>query len=194
MSDELSRPPSTPSETATGSGDDDMPRFERRAFGEFGTRELFDLARLRIDVFVVQQACPYPELDDLDVHPGPRHALGFAGEALIACARTMPPAAPGEAARIGRVAVREGHRGTGVARRLMSWTIEALARDHPDSAIVLGAQVTVERFYAALGFARASDEYVEDGILHVEMLRPPDGARQRVPPIIARRPGYPVTR
>ena len=178
MIEESPAPPGAPAAADAGrapaSGGEGAVRFERRAFAALGTRELFDLARLRIDVFVVEQACPYPELDDLDVHPGTRHVLGVAGGTLIACARTMAPAARGEAARIGRVAVHEAHRGTGVARRLMAWTIEALARDHPEGAIVLGAQVTVERFYASLGFARASDEYLEDGILHVEMRRLPD--------------------
>ena len=152
------------------------PRFERRALEALGPRELFELARLRVDVFVVEQACPYPELDDLDVHAGTRHVLGRAGGELIACARTMVPPAPGEAARVGRVAVRESRRGEGVARRLMDWTLAALGRDHPDSPIVLGAQLSVERFYASFGFERASDEYLEDGIAHVEMLRPPHRA------------------
>ena len=160
-------------ESTGGADDATTTRFERHALTALGARELFELARLRIDVFVVEQACPYPELDDLDVRPDTRHVLGHLGERLIACARTLPPPAPGEAARIGRVAVREEHRGRGVAQRLMRWTIGTLEADHPGSPIVLGAQVAVERFYASLGFVRVSGEYFEDGILHVEMQRPP---------------------
>ena len=156
-----------------GTGGGGELRLERRAFETLGTRTLFDLARLRVDVFVVEQACPYPELDDTDVRAGTRHVLGRVGGELVACARTMAPTAPGEAARIGRVAVREGHRGAGHAGRLMRWTLVALARDHPGSPTILGAQTAVAGFYASLGFERASDEYVEDGIPHVEMIRPP---------------------
>ena len=75
--------------------------------------------------------------------------------------------------------MREEHRGSGVARRLMRWTLGTLEEDHPGSPIVLGAQVAVERFYASFGFVRASDEYLEDGILHVEMQRPPDRSPAR---------------
>ena len=148
-------------------------RFAWRRFAELDTRALFDLARLRIDVFVVEQACPYPELDGLDVHPGTRHVLGRRHGELVACARTMAPPAPGAAARIGRVAVREECRGEGLARALMDWTLAALAREHRGHPVALGAQLAVEGFYASFGFARASDEYLEDGIAHVEMTRPP---------------------
>jgi len=67
--------------------------------------------------------------------------------------------------------VREDHRGAGHAGALMRWTLEALSDEHPERPVALGAQIAVEGFYASLGFRRVSDEYVEDGIAHVEMLR-----------------------
>ena len=169
--------------TARGTGDDAADagsavgavRFERRALDGLEPRALFELMRLRVDVFVVEQACPYPELDDLDVHPGTRHVLARLDDRLVGCARTIAPGSAVEPARIGRVAVRDEYRGTGVAGAMMRWTIAALAREHPRHDVTLGAQLAVERFYAALGFARVSDEYVEDGIAHVAMTRPHDG-------------------
>lgn len=145
--------------------------FERRALEALSARELFELARLRVDVFVVEQACPYPELDDADPHPGTRHVLGRVDGRLVACARTLAPASPVAPARIGRVAVREAHRGGGLARAMMRWTLAELAREHPGHDVALGAQLAVEPFYRSLGFERASDEYVEDGIAHVDMTR-----------------------
>ena len=150
------------------------PSFERHRLDALGARDLFELLRLRVDVFVVEQACPYPDLDDADVDSGTRHVLGRVDGRIVACARTLAPASPVAPARIGRVAVREEHRGTGLAGALMRWTIDALAREHPDHDVTLGAQIAVEGFYRSLGFERVSDEYVEDGIPHVDMTRPAD--------------------
>lgn len=150
----------------------DTVRFEHHRLDALAPRELFELLRLRVDVFVVEQACAYPELDDVDLHPGTRHVLGRLDGRLVACARTMAPGSAVEPARIGRVAVRDGHRGTGLARRLMRWTLAHLEHAHPAHDVALAAQLTVERFYASLGFERVSGEYVEDGIAHVDMTRP----------------------
>ena len=145
--------------------------FERRALDALSAPELFELLRLRVDVFVVEQACPYAELDALDAAPGTAHVTGHVGGELVACARTLVPAAADEPLRIGRVAVRDGHRGRGHARALLGWTLAELSGEHPGRAVALGAQLGAEGLYASLGFRRASDEYVEDGIAHVEMLR-----------------------
>ena len=65
----------------------------------------------------------------------------------------------------------ENHRGAGLARALMRWTLDELAREHPGHDVTLGAQIVAEGFYRSLGFERVSDEYVEDGIPHVDMTR-----------------------
>jgi len=163
--------PTAPDDPANAAGLPPAAIFESRALDALAARELFELLRLRVDVFVVEQACPYPELDDIDIHPGTRHVLGRVDGRLVACARTVPPASPATPARIGRVAVHEDHRGGGLARALMRWALAGLAREHPGHDVTLGAQVAVERFYGSLGFGRVSDEYLEDGIVHVDMTR-----------------------
>lgn len=136
---------------------------------------LFELFRLRIDVFVVEQTCAYAELDDYDVAPGTLHLLVHAGAGeLVGCARLITETNDSgvvEQARIGRVATRESWRGSGVARRMMQFLLAHCQQQWPQAAVVLSAQVAVVAFYQSLGFTRVSEEYVEDGIPHVDMRR-----------------------
>ncbi|SCG51755.1 GNAT family N-acetyltransferase [Micromonospora halophytica] len=140
-------------------------------FAELDARTLHDLLRLRIDVFVVEQACPYPELDGRDVEPGTRHLWLESGGAPLAYLRIL--ADPGGVARIGRVVVAPGARGAGLAGRLMTEALR-LVGDRP---CVLEAQSHLADFYARHGFTVTGPEYVEDGIPHLPMRR--DGADPR---------------
>ena len=160
-------------DASTEPPESDALRLERLPLDALTARALFELARLRVDVFVVEQRCPYPELDDLDLHPGTRHVLGYAAGELVACARTLAPPERGAAARIGRVAVRRTHRRRGLARALLDWTLAELERERPRGAVELGAQLAAEGLYASLGFERVSAAYLEDGIPHIEMRRQP---------------------
>ena len=124
---------------------------------------LYALLRLRVDVFVVEQRCPYPELDGRDLEPGTRHVwLQDPGGAPLAYLRLLDD---GEARRIGRVVTARAARGRGLAERLMTRAL-ALSADRP---VVLDAQAPLERWYARFGFVRTGDDFDEDGILHVPM-------------------------
>ncbi|MEV4200137.1 GNAT family N-acetyltransferase [Micromonospora globbae] len=136
------------------------------AFADLTTRTFHDLLKLRIDVFVVEQNCPYPELDGRDVEPGTRHLWLTDGEAPLAYLRIL--ADPGGVARIGRVVVAPRARGAGHAGRLMAEAL-AVVGERP---CVLDAQSHLVGFYARHGFAVAGPEFVEDGIPHVPMRRP----------------------
>ncbi|MEV4489759.1 GNAT family N-acetyltransferase [Micromonospora coxensis] len=135
------------------------------SFAELDARTLHDLLRLRIDVFVVEQACPYPELDGRDVEPGTRHLWLESGGAPVAYLRIL--ADPGDVARIGRVVVAPTARGAGHAGRLMTEALR-LVGDRP---CVLEAQSYLADFYARHGFTVTGPEYVEDGIPHLPMRR-----------------------
>ncbi|MEV1330568.1 GNAT family N-acetyltransferase [Micromonospora costi] len=137
------------------------------AFADLTTRTFHDLLRLRIDVFVVEQNCPYPELDGRDVEPATRHLWLTDGEAPLAYLRIL--ADPGGVARIGRVVVAPGARGGGYAGRLMTEAL-AVVGDRP---CVLDAQSYLVDFYARHGFTVTGPEYVEDGIPHIPMRRDP---------------------
>jgi ElaA protein len=136
-------------------------------FAELDTATLYALLRLRVDVFVVEQRCPYPELDGRDDEPGTRHLWIDGDDGPSGYLRML--AAPGGAARIGRVVVAKHARGAGLAAELMSAALE-LAGDRP---VVLAAQAHLAAYYARLGFVPTGPEYVEDGIAHLPMRRDP---------------------
>ncbi|MFG3696667.1 GNAT family N-acetyltransferase [Micromonospora sp. NPDC047620] len=134
-------------------------------FADLDARTFHDLLRLRIDVFVVEQACPYPELDGRDVEPGTRHLWLDDDGAPAAYLRIL--ADPGGVARIGRVVVTPRARGGGHAGRLMAAALEVVG----DRPCVLEAQSHLVGFYARHGFAVSGPGYVEDGIPHTPMRR-----------------------
>lgn len=148
-------------------------RFAR--FDELSPREIHDLYRARAAAFVVEQNCAFQDLDGVD--PECWHLLGYEGE-LLAYARLVPPGVKFDEPSIGRVVTTQAARGTGRGRALMK---EALARAEklwPGRPIRIGAQHRLERFYEDFGFVTTSAPYDEDGILHVEMVRPAGRARE----------------
>lgn len=138
------------------------------AFDELSTATLYALLRLRVDVFVVEQECPYPELDGRDDEPGTRHLwISGADGAPRAYLRILRDG--DGTAHIGRVAVGRPHRGTGLAAQLM----EAALAHVGDAPCELEAQVHVADFYKRWGFVVTGPEFDLDGIPHVPMHRPP---------------------
>jgi ElaA protein len=127
---------------------------------------LYALLRLRTAVFVVEQECPYQELDGRDLEPTTRHFwIARDQNVPLAYLRLLEDA--GGRFRIGRVCTATSDRGTGLSRRLM----EAALAEIGDRAAVLEAQVQVADLYVAFGFRSAGEPYLEDGIPHVTMRR-----------------------
>lgn len=137
---------------------------------ELSPRDLYDMLKLRVDVFVVEQKCPYPELDGKDLDA--LHLRLLSGGNLVGSARIRKPAKTDPAARIGRVVVAPEHRGKKLGDRLMVEAIAQCERLYPESPIKLSAQSQLLRFYESFGFVPVSEEYLEDGIPHVDMQRP----------------------
>jgi ElaA protein len=140
------------------------PRLRRARFAELTPFEVYGLCRLRVDVFVVEQQCPYPELDGRDTEPATEHLWFEADGEVLATIRVLDD---GDSRAIGRVATAASARGQGLAARLMEEGI-ALCGDAP---ITLGAQAYLEDWYARFGFSRSGPDYVEDGIPHLPMRR-----------------------
>ena len=134
-----------------------------RSFVELTGRELHDLLRLRVDVFVVEQDCAYPELDGRDPEPGTRHVWIADDRGPAAYLRVLDD---GAARRIGRVVTRSDARGAGLAGRL----VEHVLAGTP-APWVLDAQSHLASWYEARGFDVVGPEFVEDGIAHVPMRR-----------------------
>lgn len=146
-----------------------LPEVRVAAPADLDAATLYALLRLRVDVFVVEQECPYPELDGRDLEPGTRHLWTGEGPAVSAYLRLLDD--PGGDVRIGRVCTAPAHRGRGLADLLVRTAVR-LAADHP---VVLDAQAHLEHWYAGRGFTRAGQPFVEDGIPHVPMRRPAGG-------------------
>ncbi len=141
-------------------------------FAELTPPVLYALLRLRVDVFVVEQRCPYPELDGRDTEPGTRHVWITEDGAPVAYLRMVEE--PDGAARIGRVCVATAARGRGLARRLMAGALD-LVGSRP---CVLAAQAHLADFYAGFGFQPTGPVHDDDGIPHLPMRRPTSAARR----------------
>ncbi|HET6728119.1 MAG TPA: GNAT family N-acetyltransferase [Jiangellaceae bacterium] len=135
-------------------------------FADLDAYTLYALLRLRVDVFVVEQHCAYPEIDGRDTEPGALH-VWLADEPTQPLGYLRILSDPGGVARIGRVAVARSARGTGRARRLMRAALDQVG----DRPCVLDAQAGLVSFYADFGFVVTGPEYLEDGIPHVPMRR-----------------------
>lgn len=158
-----------------------------RSLGDLSVTEFYQLLRLRIDVFVVEQTCAYAELDDDDASAQTLHVQGRLKQSgqLIACARVIESATQAvsaeadeareaEVVKVGRVVVARQWRGCGVARELMQEVLgyieENCQQKPPGPQVHLSAQTYVSGFYRDLGFKVVSGEYLEDGIPHVDMV------------------------
>ncbi|NSL88875.1 GNAT family N-acetyltransferase [Chitinophaga sp. Mgbs1] len=141
-----------------------------KTFGELTINELYDILRLRSEVFVVEQNCAYQDLDDYDQQA--YHLMGRdANGQLLAYTRIFAPGIKYEESSIGRVVTSPKARGTGAGRQLMEKSLSTLENTFGKIAVKIGAQQYLERFYASLGFVSTSEPYLEDGIWHVEMVR-----------------------
>ena len=137
------------------------------AFDELTGREVHDLLSLRQAAFVVEQTCPFPEIDGRD--PLARHVLGLRGGEIVACARLLPAGAKRTARSIGRVATAREARGLGLGRAVMAQALAVLLAEDGGAPIELSAQAHLERFYGSLGFRAFGTPYDEDGISHIDM-------------------------
>lgn len=138
------------------------------------TVDLYALLQLRAEVFVVEQACAFQDLDGRDqqaVHLMGEMSDGSGRAQLLAYARLLPAGTAFTEASIGRVVTAGSTRGTGLGHQLMQASIQALHRLWGEQAIRIGAQAHLEAFYQQHGFEPEGDIYLEDGIEHVEMLR-----------------------
>jgi ElaA protein len=145
-----------------------MPATLHRSWAaDLGTRTLYEILRLRVDVFVVEQACPYGELDGRDLEDRARHYwLGGHGEPepVLGCLRLLKER--GEY-RIGRLCTGRDVRGRGLGKQLMAAALGEVG----DGRCVLDAQEHLAEFYGRFGFVASGPTYDWDGVPHVPMRR-----------------------
>ncbi|APY08433.1 GNAT family N-acetyltransferase [Winogradskyella sp. J14-2] len=146
-----------------------MLDIQTKTFNQLNTKELYDLLQLRSEVFVVEQDCVYQDIDGKDQKA--LHILGYRGNKLVAYTRIFQPGDYFEEASIGRVVVKEKERQYGFGYDIMNASIEAIKKHFKTSEIRISAQTYLKKFYNNLGFKEVGEEYLEDGIPHVNMIK-----------------------
>lgn len=147
------------------------PYWQRKRWAELTTTDLYALLAARQAVFVVEQQCPYQDLDGYDDRCLHLWAAQTDGS-VLALARLLPPGLKHPEASIGRVLTTAAGRRQSLGRALMQRALAAVEQEWPDHAIRIEAQHYLEAFYQSLGFATVGPVFDLDGISHVEMLRP----------------------
>ena len=138
---------------------------------DLSVSQLYALLQLRCAVFVVEQNCPYQDIDGDDLEGENRHILGWHNGTLVAYARILKSDDELQPVVIGRVIVSEALRGEKIGQQLMSKALESCTRRWPEKPIYLGAQAHLQNFYGQFGFIPVTDIYEEDGIPHIGMAR-----------------------
>jgi ElaA protein len=136
---------------------------------ELSAIEVFEIFKLRQQVFILEQTCLYPDMDDTDLVA--QHLCGHIGQKLALYARVIPAGVTYPYASIGRIVTAPDFRGSGFGKPLVSKAIELIEKKFGNQAIKIGAQSGLQEFYHGWGFVTVSEEYIEDGIAHIDMLR-----------------------
>ncbi len=139
-----------------------------KSYSELTKEALYEALRLRAEVFVVEQDCPYQDVDNKDQKA--YHVLGYDSNHLVAYTRFFKAGDYFDKASIGRVVVKQSHRGSQLGYELMNATIKALKETFNTSSIEISAQEYLLEFYKNLGFNPIGPTYLEDGIPHRKMI------------------------
>lgn len=140
-----------------------------KTFNELTTEELYQILRLRSEVFVVEQDCVYQDVDNKDQKA--LHIMGIKDGEVVAYTRVFEPGDYFDNVSIGRVVVSQSQRKYGLGKQIMQASLAAINQRFPDKPIEISAQSYLLKFYTELGFNTFGEEYLEDGIPHRRMLK-----------------------
>ncbi|NCD70850.1 GNAT family N-acetyltransferase [Mucilaginibacter agri] len=140
-----------------------------KAFDQLSVNQLYDILRLRSEVFVVEQNCVFLDADNKDQHC--HHVMLYKGDELVAYARLVPAGVSYTEISIGRIITSQSVRGKGAGKILVQASIDECEKIFGAQPIRIGAQAYAIKFYELFGFVTDGDHYDEDGIDHVEMIR-----------------------
>jgi ElaA protein len=146
-----------------------MLKINNKTFNELSTQELYDMLQLRAEVFVVEQDCVYQDVDGKDQKAW--HILGYKDNKLVAYTRVFKPGDYFKEASIGRVVVVKNQRQHKYGYDIMEASIKAIKETFNKSTIKISAQCYLKTFYNNLGFYEVGEEYLEDGIPHMAMIK-----------------------
>lgn len=142
-------------------------KWKVKHYNDLEKNTLYNMLRERVEVFVVEQECPYPEIDGKDKKS--YHLWAEDNNEIIAYTRIIPKGIAYEEASLGRVLVKMNQRGRGLGRKLMNKSIDFITKELNENEIRISAQERLCDFYVSLGFEKVSEIYLEDEIPHIEM-------------------------
>lgn len=142
--------------------------FTLKTFEQLTTVELYNILKERTNVFVVEQNCPYPEVDGKDLRS--YHLFKEVDGEIVAYLRILPVGVSYEETSIGRVLVKCEYRGQGLARGIFTEALQFIDQKLQETTVKIQAQDYLRDFYGAFGFEVVSDVYLEDNISHIDML------------------------
>ncbi|WP_299435825.1 GNAT family N-acetyltransferase [uncultured Aquimarina sp.] len=143
--------------------------FKIKSFEELSTSELYKILRLRAEVFIVEQNCVYQDVDNKDQQA--LHIIGYKNDEIVAYTRVFDAGDYFENASIGRVVVSKNERKYGYGHDLIKKSIEGIKEIFGTEQIKISAQCYLNSFYQKHGFKQIGEEYLEDGIPHIAMIR-----------------------
>lgn len=146
-----------------------MLEIQVKTFQDFTTQELYDVLQLRSEVFVVEQDCVYQDIDGKDQKA--IHVIGYKNNKVVAYTRVFEPGYYFNEASIGRVVVKDSERDLDYGYHIMKASIKAIETHFKVNTIKISAQTYLKRFYNNLEFFEVGEEYLEDGIPHIAMLK-----------------------
>ena len=145
-------------------------RWVTKTFSALTVDELYDVLRLRSEVFIVEQKCIFLDIDNNDRKAF--HTIGFMGDEVVATTRLFDKDIMYDGYQsIGRVVGSPRHRGLGIGKALMQYSISECERLFGKGPIKIGAQLYLKKFYSEQGFEQSGDMYLEDEIDHIPMIR-----------------------
>lgn len=140
-----------------------------KKFNELTLYELYEIIQLRNEIFIVEQNCPYQDLDNKDFNA--THILVYLNGKLVAYSRIFDVGITFKEASIGRVITHKKVRSSGIGKLLMEKSIETLYELYGKQTIRIGAQYYAIPFYKKFNFVTEGEVYIEDGIKHIEMIK-----------------------
>lgn len=147
-------------------------QWHMKSFNQLSIMEFYQIAQLRVDVFVVEQNCPYSDLDDKDHQPEAIHLFATDSHKVVTYLRILPPSSnQANMPIIGRVVTLRKYRGRGLGHDMLQKAITLLDDNWPGLTCHISAQTHLQHFYQKHGFISLNEEYLEDGIPHIAMER-----------------------
>ena len=138
-----------------------------KPYTDLSKDQFFDILKLRIEIFVVEQCCYYQELDNEDKEAF--HVSIYNDGIIVAVGRIIPNLHSKEV-KIGRIAVKMEHRKKGLAYKMMKDIMNFISKKYKNFSVLLSAQTYLIEFYQSFGFKEIGNTYLEDGIEHINMV------------------------